>query len=142
MPYGASITKRKQSLLKFSVKELTENETLLQKHRVSYQCFHVCPPLETFLRKYYVSSQCFHVCPRRKILLQKHYISYVSQRNTKFQIFTNNLYKIYEFRPSIHVNYIIFSCTTYLYCPKKPQRPLPNLQAQYGGHREVVLHRQ
>ena len=62
MPYGASITKRKQSLLKFSVKELTENETLLQKHRVSYQCFHVCPPLETFRRKYYVSSQCFHVC--------------------------------------------------------------------------------
>ena len=56
MPYGASITKRKQSLLKFSVKELTENEKLLQKHHVSYLCFHVCSPLETFLRKYYVSS--------------------------------------------------------------------------------------
>lgn len=84
MPYGASITKRKQSLLKFSVKELTENETLLQKHRVS--------------------SQCFHVCPRRETLLQKNYVSYVSQRNTKFQIFTNHLYKIYEFRPLIHVN--------------------------------------
>ena len=55
-------------------------ETLLRKHYVSHQCFHVCPPRKTLLRKqnllprkqkcfptnsetFLLRKQCFVVCP-------------------------------------------------------------------------------